>query len=251
MAMSGPEITGTSSAAPAPALGDRFAQVLLAPAAAMRAVAERPAWFVPIAAIGLLMTLYTAVNVHVLVPEQAEMQMDHAPAAQLEALQQQIAMFSDPPAWLRVVAGLGSGVSVALFAVLAPGLVLHLFLRLSEGGAAARQTVGVVAWAGLIPYGLRTLLSWLIVAATGSGRQAGLTAASLLPEPDPQSLGYMLANLYGDPFVYWMLWVIVLGVVQVHRLPAGRVLTVVAATYILLSAVPLGFTLLGQTLGGR
>ncbi len=242
---------GGDGAPPAQGLSDRYVQVIVAPAAAMRAVAERPAWLAALGVIFLLLTLYTAINVHTLVPEQTEWQLAHAPAAQIEALERQIELFSDPPAWLRVVAGLGSGFSVALFAVLVPGLLLHLFLRLSEGQGSLRQTLGVVSWAGLTAYGVRTLLSWIIVILTDSGRRAGLTLASLLPEPNPQSVGYMLANLYGDPFAYWMLWVIVLGAMQTHRLAFGRALVVIAATYVLLSAVPIGFTLLGQTLSGR
>lgn len=232
-------------------LGDRFLLVVRRPWLAMRAVAERPAASAALGVVFLLMALYTAVNVHILVPEQSEWQLEHVSGEQAAALENQMELFGDPPVWLRVAAGLGAGFSVAIFAVLVPGLLLHVFLRLSEGQGTLRQTVGVVCWAGLIPYGLRTLLSWLVVILTGSGRLAGLTLASFLPDPNPQSVGYMLANLFGDPFLYWMLWVVVLGAMQAHRLSFNRTLMVVAATYVLLSAVPVGFSLLGQVLAGQ
>ena len=237
--------------APSLALGDRFVLLLRRPWSAMQEVVERPSVMVALGAIFLLMTLYTALNVHTLVPEQAEWQLEHATADRIEVLESQIELFLDPPAWLRAIAGLGSGFSIALFAVLLPGLLLHLFLRLSEGRGRLRQTLGVVSWAGLIPYGLRTLLSWVIVILTDSGRLAGLTLASLLPDPNPQSVAYVAASLYGDPFTYWMLWIIVLGVMQAHRLAFGRALVVTAATYVLVSAVPIGFTLLNQILTAR
>jgi hypothetical protein len=242
---------GAPDAPPPLSLGDRIVKVFVAPTVAMREIAVRPAWLVPLGLVWLLVWLYTAANLHIILPEQTERQIAHAPDAQVEMLYQQLDMFSDPPAWLRVLMGLGSGLSAAVFAILLPGLILHLFLRLSEGAGTARQTLGVVCWAGLIAYGLRTLLSWIIVAVTGSGVHAGLTAASLMPAGNPASLGHVIANLYGDPFVYWMLWVILLGVMQVHRLAFNRALTVIVATYVLLSAVPIGFTLLGQVIGAR
>ncbi|MDY0109792.1 MAG: YIP1 family protein [Candidatus Krumholzibacteria bacterium] len=229
---------------------DRAVQVIVAPAAAMRAVVDRPAWLAPLGVICLLVWLFTAFNVHIMMPESVERQLAHAPAAQVEMLERQLDMFSDPPPWLRLLTGLGAGLS-AVLAILLPGLVLHLFLRLSEGKGKLRQTLGVVSWAGLIAYGLRTVLSWAIVAATGSGTYAGLTAASLMPEANPSSVPFVVAGIYGDPFIYWMLWVVLIGVILVHQLPRSRALIVVAATYVLLSIVPIAFTLLGQAVGGH
>lgn len=242
---------GQPGANPPPPLSQRFVQVFTAPRRAMAAVAVRPAWLPPALLICGLMILYTAVNMHIILPEQTELQLEHATGAQVEMLEKQLDQFSDPPAWLRVLMGLGAGLSVLVFAVLLPGWLLHLFLRLSEGKGTVKQTIGVVCWAALIPYGLRTLLSWIIVVGTGSGRFAGLTLASVLPNPNPQSLTYTIAGVYGDPFTYWMLWVILLGVMIVHRLPFVRSLTVIAATYVLLSVFPIGGSLLGQVLAGR
>lgn len=221
--------------AAAASLTDRAVQVIVAPAVAMRAVFDRPAWLAPLGVICLLVWLFTAFNVHIMMPESVERQLAHAPAAQVEMLEHQLDMFSDPPPWLRLLTG----------------LVLHSFLRLSEGKGKLRQTLGVVSWAGLIAYGLRTMLSWVIVAVTGSGTYAGLTAASLMSDANPSSVPFVVAGIYGDPFIYWMLWVVLIGVIVVHQLPRSRALIVVAATYVLLSIVPIAFTLLGQAVGGH
>ncbi len=85
---------------------------------------------------------------------------------------------------------------------------------------------------------------------TGSVRATGLTVAALLGEANPQSLPVVAANLFGDPFVWWMLFVVVLGMAIAHKLTAARAATVVLVTYLLLAAIMMGFTLLGQLMSG-
>ncbi len=236
---------------PPMSLTDRMVAVVTAPRRAMAALQDRPAWLVPAAAIFVLMVLYTAVNMHILMPAQTEMQIEHASAEQVEILEQQLDMFSDPAPWLRLLMGLGAGLSVVLFTLLVPGLLLHLFLRLSEGKGELRHTLGVICWAGLIPYALRTVLSWVVLVIFGSTRAAGLTLTMFMPDPNPQSMAYVAAGIYGDPFMYWMLYVVVLGIATVHKLTVARSAIVVAATYLLLSAVPVGMAMLGQMVSGR
>jgi hypothetical protein len=233
-----------------PSLAERFWDVFAAPRRAMDAVAVRPAWAIPFVVLMLLMVLYTMANVHILIPEQSEMALEHVSGEAAVGLEQQIEMFSDPPMWLRVVAGLGAGLTVVVFSILLPGVILHLFLKLSGGRGQVGQTLGVLFWAALIPYGLRTLLGWIVVVASGSGKLAGLTAASLMPNPNPQSLGYVIANLYGDPFMYWMLAVSILGLAIGHKIDLARSAIVTVATFVLLSTIPIGFTLVGQVVAG-
>ncbi len=230
---------------PPPPLGGRFIDVVTAPAKAMAAVAAQPAWLVPASVLFALMFLYRAANVHVLVPAQLEMTLE-AGGAGSEAIHAQMDLFTDPPVWLRVVSGLGAGFTVVVFSLLVPGLILHLFTRLSSGSAELKQTLGVVFWAGLIAYGLRTVLGWIVLVATGEARYAGLTAASFLHGVDPQSVLFSVAGLYGDPFMYWTLWVVAIGLATCHRLPLGRAVTVVAATYVLGSALPIGMAIISQ-----
>jgi hypothetical protein len=243
----------TDSAGPpagSPSLGERISDVFVAPTRAMIATAANPAWWLPALIVFVIMFLFTAVNAHLLMPAQTEMQLQHASGAELEALEQQMAMFEDPPVWLRIVSGLGAGFGVTILGGMIFALIVHLFLRLSEGSGRLGQTVGVVFWSGLIAYGLKTVLAWVVLVVTGSAQAAGLTLASLFPDPDPQSLPYLLATLFGDPFVWWMLAVAVIGMACAHRLTWGRAATVVAATYVLLSAVLVGFNLLGQAVSG-
>ena len=241
----------TESPSPPAPVSERFVDVFTAPVKAMQAVAERPAWVVPFLVLFAIVALYTAANVHIMVPEQTEMSLAFASNDQAAGLEQQIEMFLDPPLWLRLVAGIGAGLTVVIFTILIPGLLMHLFLKLSGGVAQVGQTIGVVFWSGLIAYGLRTILSWIIIVVTGSARHAGLTATSFIADPNPQSVPYVLAGLYGDPFVYWMMFVAVLGLAIVHRLDVARAAIVAVATYVLLSAIPIGFTLLGQAFSGN
>ncbi|MDV7395911.1 hypothetical protein RZS08_31255, partial [Arthrospira platensis SPKY1] len=78
---------GAPPAAP-PTLVDRVVKVFVAPSAAMREVAERPAWLFPLAIICAVVWLFTAASLHVILPEQTERQLAHAEGAQIEALEQ-------------------------------------------------------------------------------------------------------------------------------------------------------------------
>ncbi len=151
---------------------------------------------------------------------------------------------------LRVVSGLGAGIGMAILGGLVFGLILHVFLKLSEGQATTKQTLGMVYWAGLIGYGLKTILSWIVLVVTQNVQLSALSVTSLMPDGNPQSLAFVLAGWFGDPFVWWMLAVLSIGAVIVHRLPMVRGATVVVATYTLLGAVMAAFTLIGSALSG-
>ncbi|MBD3220709.1 hypothetical protein GF314_05660 [bacterium] len=243
------ESTPTSPAG-SPTLGERISDVIVAPVRAMTATAERPMWWAPALLVFVVMFLYTALNAHLLMPAQTEMQLENAPAGQVEMLEEQLELFRDPPIWLRILSGLGAGFGVTILGGLVFALITHMFLKLSEGEGRLGQSVGVVFWAGLIAYGLKPIISWVILLATGSVHAAGLTVASLLPDPDPGSVTYVLASMFGDPFVWWMIGVVAIGMAIAHRMTFGRATTVVVATYLLLSAILVGFTLVGQAVSG-
>lgn len=233
-----------------PTLGERITDVFVAPSRAMQAVADRPAWWFPALIVFVLMFLYTALNAHILMPAQTQMQLENAPPAQRDMLEEQLELFQDPPVWLRLISGIGAGFGVVILGGLIFAIITHMFLKLSEGQGRIGQTVGVVFWSGLIAYGLKTVLSWVVLVVSGSVTAASLTAAALLASPDPQSIGYVLASMFGDPFVWWMLVVSAIGMTFSHRIPFARAATVVGATFMLLSAVLVGFTLLGQAVSG-
>ncbi len=232
-------------------VSERFVDVFTAPGKAMAAVAERPMWFLPLLVVFAIMSLYVAANINIIIPEVMERSIDNARGDQVEAMEKILDMFVDPPAWLRVVAGIAAGIFAVIFSITLPTLVVHMFLKLSGGVAVIGQTLGVTAWASLIVHGFRTLLSWIVIVVTGSAQNANLTAASLLPEYNPEAPLSVIANLYGDPFMYWALAVTILGLAKVHRLGLIPAATVVVATYVLLSIFPIGKALLDQKLAGN
>jgi hypothetical protein len=239
-----------ASPAGSPSLGERISDVIVAPVRAMTATAERPMWWAPALLVFVIMFLYTALNAHHLMPAQTEMQLENAPAGQVEMLEEQLELFRDPPIWLRVLSGLGAGFGVTILGGLIFALITHMFLKLSEGGGRLGQSVGVVFWAGLIAHGLKPIVSWIILVTTGSVTAAGLTAASLFADPDPGSTAYVLASVLGDPFAWWMIGVVAIGMAIAHRMTFGRAATVVVATYLLLSAILVVFALVGQAVSG-
>jgi len=232
-----------------PSLGERITDVFVAPRRAMAATALKPAWWLPALLSLAIVGVFTAVNVHTITPAQLEAQLESAPAAQVPVLEQQLEMFMDPPTWLRVVTGLGAGVGVfvggAVFA-----MICHLFLKLSEGRGRMGQSMGVTFWAGLIAYGLKSLLSWGVLVATGSVKAMSLTAVALLPDFDPSSMPAMIASFFGDPFLWWMLVVVVIGMARAHTLPTRSAATVVVATYALLMALMIGLQVVSKALTG-
>lgn len=232
-----------------PNLGERITDVFTAPTRAMRAVAERPSWWLPALISFVVVAVFTLVNVQQMTVSQLEVQLETASGPQAEALQQQLELFEDPPGWLRAFSALGGGVGVVLGGLIF-AMVCHLFIRLSEGQGRLGQSVGVVFWAGLIVYSLKTLLTWIILVVTGSVRASSLTAAALIGDGNPQSVPTMLGNLLGDPFVWWMLYVVMVGMAVVHRMAFTRAATVVVATYLLLVAIMTGFGLLGTLVSG-
>lgn len=225
-------------------LGERIPLLITNPTRAFEAIQRRPAWWLPgLILIGLMVT-YMALNCHLILP--ASMDAADAPAAQRAAMEKQIEMFSDPPTWLRVVIGLSTGLGVWVM-VLVFGLIYHLFLRLSEGKGSVGQSLGVVYWAGLVPYGLKTIVGWAILVATGSVTGAQATGlAFLVRDQGQKSVVYQLATWFGDAFAIWGTVLTIIGFAVVHRLPRRRAAIVTVAVYVLLAAVMIGISALGK-----
>lgn len=232
-----------------PSLGERITDVFVAPSKAMEATAHSPAWWLPALVAVVVVAAFTYVNVDTITPAQLEAQLESASGQQVEVLEQQLDMFADPPSWLRLISGAGAGIGVFLGGTIF-ALLCHLFLKLSEGQARVGQSMGVVFWAGLIAYGLKTILQWLVLVTTGSVKFMTLTLAVLLPGYDPGATPFLLAGFYGDPFVWWMLFVVVVGMARAHQLTARAAATVVLATYGLLTAVMIGIQVISKSFSG-
>jgi hypothetical protein len=227
-------------------LGQRFGDLITAPGRAMAGVAERPAWGIPFLIIFALMAVYTMATMHITMPEQTEQMIAMYPPEMQSDAYAELESLRDPTLAKRIFQGLQSGLGVAIFALMIPALLHHLFSRLSGGEGKLKQTLGVVYWSGLVVFGLKTVLSWLVVVATGSGRWASLSTQALLPEQNPFDPVYVLASFFGDPFFYWTLWLVAVGLATVHRFSLGKGGIVVGAVHVLLSGIVLGLVLVGR-----
>jgi len=225
---------------PGSSISERFTDVFTAPRRAMAGVARQPAWIIPFLVIFLLMALYAAANVQLITLAQQESMREFLPPGQEDVFEERLERYQDPSLALRLWQGIQTGLGTTFIALLVPAVVLFGFCRLSEGTGRFTPTLGVVFWAGLIMYGLKTLLSWIVLAVTGNVPLSLLSAQALLPQQNPLHPLYAAAGLLGDPFFWWMLWVVALGLARVHRIAEQRALVVVVATHGLFSAVLIG-----------
>ncbi len=235
--------------APSPAgspPAERFVDVFTQPRRAMDGVAERPLWSLPFLVIFLLMTLYAAANVQLITLAQQESMREFLPAGQEEIFEERLERYQDPSVPLRLWQGIQTGLGTTFIALLVPAVVLFGFCRLSEGTGSFKGTLGVIFWSGLIMYGLKTILGWVVLVATGNVALSYLSLQSFMPGQNPLHPLFAAAGLLGDPFFWWMLWVVALGLARVHRIAEQRALVVVLATHGLLSVVLIGITALAR-----
>ena len=225
---------------------ERFIDVFTQPRRAMDGVAQRPLWSLPFLVIFLLMMLYAAANVHLIVVDEYEGLRALMPAEQSETFEQMVEEVSDPTLSMRFRQGIYSALGVVFFWLLVPATALYGFCRLSEGVGSFHGTLGVIYWAGLIAFGLKTLLGWLVLVISGDVALSYLSLQSLLSERNPMNPLFFVAGLLGDPFFWWMLWVVALGLARVHRIAEQRALVVVLATHGLFSVVLIGITALAR-----
>ncbi len=234
---------------PESSLWERIPLLVQRPSVAFARVAQRPAWWLPGLVLFVLVALYTAMNCHVIVPGSLSAALDKADGKQLEVLQKQMALFSDPPAWLRFITGFGAGFGIWVVMAI-QALIYHLFLRLSEGKGTVGQSFGVVYWAALVPTLMKTLLSWIVIVVTDGAhllRDTGL--AALVPDKASDSLPYQLATFFGDVFSIWTVVLTIIGFAVVHRIARGRSALVTVLVYVLISACMIGLSLLGKAMG--
>jgi hypothetical protein len=242
-----PEQESIASGAPRSAsLAQRFGDLVTAPTRAMADVALRPAWGLPMLLIFALMAVYTMATMHIIMPEQSEAMIEIYPPEMQDQAYAEIDKLTDPSPAQRIFQGLQSGLGIVLFAIMVPALLHHLFSRLSGGEGRLKQTLGVVYWSSLIVFGLKTVLAWIVVVVTGTGRWAGLSAQALLADQSPFNPLSVVASLFGDPFFYWTLWLVVVGLATVHRLSLGKAGIVVGAVHVLLSAMLVGLVLVAR-----
>jgi len=232
-------------------LTDRMIAVFTAPSQAMAAVAMKPAIWFPMLLLFALAAISMSASMHISMPQSMEAMGQYMPAEMQGEFGDSIDAYRDPSMGRRIWEGFKNGLNILIGFLLIPGSLLFLFMKLSGGKGKYGQSLAVVFWAGLIAFGLKSLVSWIILVLTESMRFATLNGVVFMSEFNPLSPLAVAAGLLGDPFFYWMLWVIVIGLAKVHGVPRSKAATVVFAMHILLSVIMIGVTLVIQIFMGK
>ena len=226
-------------------LAGRLTDLIVKPARLMEHVAERPQWYVPGLILVVIMGIFTWVVQPITGPEQMELTRDSKMMQFMteEQWQQQYEAALDPSAKARTFAALGAGVWTFVMVVLF-GLVLGFFARMSSGTGTMKQSLGVVAWSSLIPFGVAMLIKAPLILITESMYSVQLGLAAFIPNAEPMSPIYQVLTTYGDFFTWWGLVLLVIGFERVHGLTRGAAVASVLLPWALTMAVPLVFGLI-------
>ncbi|MHB8079210.1 MAG: Yip1 family protein [Candidatus Krumholzibacteriia bacterium] len=224
---------------PEPGLFSRLIAVFVAPGRAMEAVKVSPRWLVPGLVIMAVMALFAGLTATISGPEQVEMMKETKfgrmmSAEQLQAAEEQA--LNPGPA--KRIASTVSAAAFGWIAVFVAGLVFLLFGRLAGGTGTFRQVMGVVFWAGLISYGLGTLVKLPLVLAKHSVMEVSTGLGAFAPG-DPLSLGYQLLGIF-DLFSIWAVAVMVIGFEKIHGFARGKAVVVTVLPWLLMSLVMIG-----------
>jgi hypothetical protein len=230
---------------------ERFWGLIVAPGRTSAAIALRPSWVLASLLLFLVSTVFSALTLHILGPEQLELQLESAVSdEQIQAITEQIEEMRDPGLAMRLVLGVMSGIGAWLFVALLPGLIYHPFLRLSEGTGQLAQTLGVACWASLVAYTLKYALTLVLVLGKGTVMGVGTGLVLLAPDARYGSTLFLALSIFGDVFVWWQTVLFAIGFAVVHRLPLRRAATVTVALAVLAGLIMLGFQSIASRLGG-
>ena len=223
----------------------RLSDLITKPARLMDNVGVNPRWWQPGLLVFVLITAFTYLTMPISAPEQLEMMRDSKVMQMMpeEAWQQQYDAALDMPQSTRLLQSLGGGfttwVMVMLFSV-----ILGFFARMSGGQGTFRQALGVGSWGAVVAFGVASVIKLPLVLATESVFTVNLGLAALLPEGDPSTPLYQVLMTYGDLFTWWGLVVLIIGFRQVFQMTQKAAAVSVILPWMLLSAIPLGMTLL-------
>jgi hypothetical protein len=223
----------------------RVWSVFFSPRKAMAQVRERPRWGIPALLILVVMGLFMAMTLPIIMPERlgarmAEGGLGGSQATELEAA---LAMFADPPLWLRILVGTSSG-AVTCVMLFLWSLVFVLFGRLSGGLATLKQVAGVVFWAGLVQYGLGVLVKWPLVVAKGSALEVNTGLALLAPAARLDSFLYRFLTTFGDVFQWWFLVLTIIGIAVVNDFRLSKATPIVLLPWFVITFFFFGLGLL-------
>jgi hypothetical protein len=223
----------------------RIADLFTKPSRLMENVGMRPAWWQPGLVVFLVMAAFTWIATPIQGPEQLELMRDSRLMSMMpeDQWQQQYDEALDPAPLKRALTSLGSGftswVMVLLF-----GFILGFFARMGGGQGTFKQALGVVSWGALMPFGAGVLVKLPLVLATESVMTVSVGLAALAPGLEPTSALYQILNAYGDFFTWWGLFVLVVGFQKVFGMGRGAAAVAVLLPWALLTAIPVGLTIL-------
>jgi len=223
----------------------RLADLFRAPARLMERVGRAPRWWAPGLMIFLVMIGFTWVTMPVSAPEQLEIMRDSKLMQMMpeEEFQRQYEEALDVPPVKRTLQAVGAGFTTWIM-VLVFGFILGFFARMSGGQVKFKQALGIVSWAAVPVFAVASVVKLPLIMQTESMYRVSLGLAALAPGDDPTSVLHQVLMTYGDFFTWWGLVLLVVGFERVFRMGRGSAVLSVILPWALLSAIPLGFSLL-------
>ncbi len=226
-------------------LWQRLKDLFVAPARLMDRVAEAPRYLIPGLIVLVVVGVFNYLTMPITGPEQMELMRDTKLMQMMpqDAWQQQYEQAMNPTPLKRALQTVGSAFSVWI-SMLLLGFILGFFARMSGGQGGFRQALGIVSWASLIPFGLGMVIKLPIVLMTESMYRVTLGLAAFAPGDDPLAPLHQILMAYGDFFTWWGLAVLVIGFQRVYKLGRGAAVLAVILPWVLVSAIPLGISLI-------
>lgn len=242
-------VTDTAtSMGPSPAgdtLFGRLRDLVVKPGRLMDHVGARPRWWVPGLIVLAVLAAFTWVTAPISGPEQMEMMRNSKLMKMLpeEQWQAQYDAAMNLSAGKRATQAVTAGF-MGWLTILAFGLILGFFVRMSGGKGTFKQALAVTSWAALIPFALGPIIKAPLILVTESVFRVNLGLAALLPGAEPGSPLFQALLAYGDFLTWWGLAVLVIGFSRVFGLTRNAAITSVVLPWALLSLIPLGMALL-------
>jgi len=223
----------------------RLTDLITKPSRSMQNVGAGPRWWQPGLLIFVLIAGFSYLTLPISAPEQLEMMRDSKLMQMMpeDQWQEQYDEAMNMPPAKRLLQSVGAGLTTWVLVILF-SFILGFFARMSGGQGSFRQALGIGSWSALIPFGLGSLVKMPLVLATESVFSVNIGLAALLPDGDPTSVLYQVLMTYGDLFTWWGLVVLIIGYQIVFQMTQKAAAVSVILPWILLSAIPLGLTLL-------
>ena len=223
----------------------RLTDLFRSPGRLMENVGRAPRWWAPGLLIFVVMIGFTWLVTPISAPEQLELMRDSRLMQMMpeEEFQRQYEEALDIPPTTRLLQSLGAGFTTWIL-VIVFGFVLGFFARMSGGKVQFKQALGIIGWAAIPVFVVASLVKLPLIMQTESVYQVSIGLAALVRGGDPTAPLYQVLMTYGDFFTWWGLVLIIIGFERVFGMGRGPAALSVILPWALLSAIPLGFSLL-------